>query len=70
MWFVQPQQDYIPEMPWKHTDEPAIMSWQIRARNYDTRAANILFLVLMVVYFFGAYFFLLYLESRYFLLFW
>ena len=57
MWFVQPQQDYIPEMPWKHTDEPAIMSWQIRARNYDTRAANILFLVLMVVYFFGAYFF-------------
>ena len=41
MWFIQPKQDYIPEIPWKHTDEPAVMAWQIRARNYNTFISNI-----------------------------
>lgn len=30
-------------MPWKHADEPAVVSWQIRARNYNVLVANILF---------------------------
>lgn len=56
MWFVQPKQDYIPEMPWKHTNEPALMSWQIRARNYDTFGANVLLAALTIVSLGGAYF--------------
>lgn len=39
MWFIQPKQDYIAQIPWKHLSEPAIISWQIRARNYDTFVA-------------------------------
>ncbi|TNH18483.1 hypothetical protein [Halomonas sp. BL6] len=56
MWFVQPKQDYIPEMPWKHTNEPALMSWQIRARNYDIFGANVLLAALTIVSLGGAYF--------------
>ena len=41
MWFIQPKQDYIPEIPWKHVDEPAVMAWQIRARNYNTTPDNL-----------------------------
>ena len=41
MWFIQPKQDYIPEMPWKYADEPAVMAWQIRARNYNTTPDNL-----------------------------
>ncbi|PRY64058.1 hypothetical protein B0H98_107204 [Vreelandella songnenensis] len=50
MWFVQPKQDYISQIPWKYTDEPAVVSWQVRARNYNTFVANILLSVLMVFY--------------------
>ena len=49
MWFIQPKQDYIAQMPWKHADEPAAVSWQIRARNYDTPAANALFVVFALI---------------------
>lgn len=49
MWFIQPKQDYIAQIPWKHTDEPAVMNWQIRARNYNVFVANILFAVLAVI---------------------
>lgn len=46
MWFIQPKRDYVAEMPWKHLDEPAIMTWQIRARDYYTLPANIILLVM------------------------
>lgn len=55
MWFVQPKKDYVSQVPWKYADEPAIMSWQIRSRNYDTFAANILLAILVVVNLIGAY---------------
>ncbi len=41
MWFVQPKQDYVSQIPWKHADEPDVMSWRIRARNYNIFVANI-----------------------------
>ncbi|MGP9807545.1 hypothetical protein ACT3TQ_08320 [Halomonas sp. AOP12-C2-37] len=49
MWFIQPKKSYISQMPWKHADETAVMSWQIRARNYNTFVANILLAVLVLV---------------------
>ncbi|MBZ5489246.1 hypothetical protein HW452_17130 [Halomonas aquamarina] len=48
MWFIQPKRDYVVEMPWKHMDEPAIMTWQIRVRDYNTFVANILFFILFL----------------------
>lgn len=55
MWFVQPKQDYISQIPWKHADESAVMSWQIKARNYNVFVANILFCVLFLVCLISAY---------------
>lgn len=49
MWFIQPRKNYIPEMPWKRLDEPEVMSWQIRARDYNTFAANIMLLVISLI---------------------
>ncbi|MCE8010378.1 hypothetical protein HBJ58_02770 [Halomonas desiderata] len=49
MWFIQPKQDYVAQMPWKHADEPALMAWQIRTRDYYTLPANILFFVMLVI---------------------
>ncbi len=49
MWFIQPKRDYVAEMPWKHTDEPAIMTWQIRARDYYTLPANVLFFINFII---------------------
>lgn len=49
MWFIQPKQDYVAQMPWKHADEPALMAWQIRARNYYVLAANLLLLVMTTI---------------------
>ena len=51
MWFIQPKRDYVAEMPWKHTDEPAIMTWQIRVRDYNTFIANILFCIIFIISF-------------------
>ncbi len=58
MWFIQPRKNYIPEMPWERIDEPELMSWQIRARDYNTSVANIVFLIMLLFlrgwwYFFG-----------------
>lgn len=50
MWFIQPKQDYVAQLPWKHADEPALMAWQIRVRNYNTFIANILFFILLLVF--------------------
>ena len=66
MWFIQPKHDYVAEMPWKHLDEPAVMTWQIRVRDYNTFIANMffgfIFLVALaggvVVFFFNDEFFL------------
>ncbi|PRY58817.1 hypothetical protein B0H98_1179 [Vreelandella songnenensis] len=55
MWFIQPKQDYISQIPWKRADEPAVMSWQIKARNYNVFVANVLFGVLFIVCFISAY---------------
>jgi len=55
MWFIQPKQDYIPEIPWKHADEPAIMAWQIRARNYNTFVTNTILFVLTLINIGAAY---------------
>ncbi|SBR51651.1 hypothetical protein [Halomonas sp. HL-93] len=63
MWFIQPKQDYIAQIPWEHVDEPAVMSWQIRARNYDTPAANALFVVFALISLGGGYFMALVDES-------
>ncbi|WP_104203406.1 hypothetical protein [Billgrantia saliphila] len=49
MWFIQPKQDYVAQMPWKHAEEPALMSWQIRARAYNTFVANILFVIFFII---------------------
>ncbi|HDZ49443.1 hypothetical protein LCGC14_0265700 [marine sediment metagenome] len=46
MWFIQPKRDYVAAMPWKHLDEPAIMMWQIRTRDYYTLPANVILLVM------------------------
>lgn len=46
MWFIQPKHDYVAEMPWKHLDEPAIMTWQVRVRDYYTLPANVILLVM------------------------
>ena len=62
MWFIQPKKNYVPEMPWERVDEPEVMSWQVRVRDYNTLVANIAFLVIMLlsgsVWFFAAYSFL------------
>ncbi|WP_235040348.1 hypothetical protein [Vreelandella profundi] len=63
MWFVQPKQDYVSQMPWKHVDESAVVNWQIRARNYNTSAANALFSVFFLISLGGGYFMALVDES-------
>lgn len=55
MWFIQPKQDYIAQVPWKHANEPAVLIWQIRERNYDTFGANVLLAALTIVNLVGAY---------------
>ncbi|WP_146142927.1 hypothetical protein [Halomonas sp. ND22Bw] len=47
MWFVRPKRNYLPEIPWQRLDEPEVMSWQIRVRDYDTMVANIIFFSVM-----------------------
>src|SRR5690554_53628 len=49
MWFIQPKQDYVAQLPWKHADEPAVMAWQIRARDYNTFVANLGFFAWLAV---------------------
>ncbi|SBR49382.1 hypothetical protein [Halomonas sp. HL-93] len=49
MWFIQPKRDYVAEMPWRHADEPAVMAWQIRTRDYYTFPANIILLIMSCI---------------------
>ncbi|MBT2771005.1 hypothetical protein J7J47_02010 [Halomonas sp. ISL-60] len=55
MWFIQPKQDYIPEIPWKHADDSAVMAWQVRARNYNTFVTNTILFVLALINIGAAY---------------
>ncbi|MBW6392596.1 hypothetical protein [Billgrantia antri] len=49
MWFVQPRKNYIPEMLWECIDEPELISWQVRVRDYNTLAANLAFFGFVVI---------------------
>ncbi|MGQ4880699.1 hypothetical protein ACOJCM_19210 [Billgrantia sp. LNSP4103-1] len=49
MWFIQPKQDYVVQMPWKCAGEQTLMTWQIRTRNYNTFVANVLFFIMLFV---------------------
>lgn len=49
MWFIQPKQNYIAQMPWKHVDESAVLTWQIRTRDYDTLYANLMFYIILAI---------------------
>ena len=40
-----------PQLTWKYLDEPAFMSWTIRARNYSTVIANAGFAVIVLISF-------------------
>ncbi|GHC38024.1 hypothetical protein GCM10008094_34240 [Aidingimonas halophila] len=47
----------MPEMPWERTDEPELMSWQVRVRDYNTYVANVGFFI-MLLFMGGLWFFL------------
>lgn len=49
MWFIQPKRDYVAKMPWKYADEPAVMTWQIRVRDYDIFYANLMFYMILAI---------------------
>lgn len=49
MWFIQPKKNYVPEMPWERIDEPEVMSWQVRVRDYNTFVANMLLYAVYLV---------------------
>ena len=38
-----------PQLEWKYANEPELMSWIIKARNYNTFVANIMFSICFVV---------------------
>ncbi|MFJ2481863.1 hypothetical protein ACIOWE_16405 [Pseudomonas sp. NPDC087598] len=42
---ANPRKKLVPpsQLQWQHTDEPALLDWTIRARNYNTLIANVLF---------------------------
>jgi len=35
--------DLPPQLQWKYASEPELMTWSIRARNYNTFVANLMF---------------------------
>ena len=43
MWFIQPKQDYIPEIPWKH-DEMSQQSWHGKLERVITTPLRITWL--------------------------
>ncbi|HEP9717124.1 TPA: hypothetical protein VDW09_004959 [Pseudomonas aeruginosa] len=38
-----------PQLEWKYANEPELMSWTIKARNYNTFIANIMFLICLAM---------------------
>ncbi|PAU77484.1 hypothetical protein [Halomonas salipaludis] len=47
MWFIQPREDYKASVPWKNVDDDVVASWQIRARNYSVKSADVMFYVML-----------------------
>jgi len=41
--------DLPPQLQWKYANEPELMTWSIRARNYNTFVANLMFLFMTTV---------------------
>ena len=41
--------DLPPQLQWKYADEPELLGWTIRARNYNTFVANLMFLFMSAV---------------------
>ncbi|NUT75803.1 hypothetical protein HNO86_12190 [Pseudomonas sp. C1C7] len=44
-----------PQLQWKHADEPELLAWTIRARNYNTFVANCMFWFMAAVIMGGAF---------------
>ncbi|WP_447894167.1 hypothetical protein [Vreelandella sp. GE22] len=63
MWFIQPKQDFIAEIPWRYTNENAVMSWQVRARNYDISKSSLELMVFVIMASGGGYVMSLFVES-------
>ncbi|SQC51743.1 Uncharacterised protein [Pseudomonas aeruginosa] len=40
-----------PQLEWKYANEPELMRWTIKARNYNTTIAN----MVSVLFFYGSY---------------
>ncbi|HIE1867300.1 TPA: hypothetical protein ACXJVP_005538 [Pseudomonas aeruginosa] len=38
-----------PQLEWKYSHEPELMSWTVKARNYNTFVANIMFAICLVM---------------------
>ncbi|WP_417422409.1 hypothetical protein [Halomonas sp.] len=63
MWFIQPKQDFIAEIPWRYTNENAVMSWQVSARNYDISKSSLELMVFVLMASGGGYVMSLFVES-------
>lgn len=48
-----------PQLEWKYANEPELMSWTIKARNYNTFIANIMFAICSTIGFMLSLFFYL-----------
>ena len=47
--------DLPPQLQWKHADEPELLAWTIRARNYNTFVANCMFWFMAALIMGGAF---------------
>ncbi|ALI01905.1 hypothetical protein C1Y08_16120 [Pseudomonas sp. FW306-02-F02-AA] len=47
--------DLPPQLQWKYADEPELLGWTIRARNYNTFVANCMFAFMSIVIMGGTY---------------
>ncbi|HBO3047170.1 TPA: hypothetical protein L4Q92_006058 [Pseudomonas aeruginosa] len=45
-----------PQLEWKYANEPELMSWTVKARNYNTFVANIMFLICLAMVIIGTSF--------------
>lgn len=56
MWFMQPKQDFFSELSWDNPKDSTLMSWQVKARAYDTSMANRDLVFMALVSLGGGYF--------------
>ncbi|WP_400564993.1 hypothetical protein ACFELC_00945 [Pseudomonas aeruginosa] len=45
-----------PQLEWKYANEPELMSWTVKARNYNTFVENIMFLICLAMVIIGTSF--------------